>query len=59
MMERKPNEASNSEENENMKSEDYERFENAARRIMRQSPDEAEKIRKKEVPKDPEEKESS
>ncbi len=50
---KQPNDQTNSDRGENEKSEEYENFENAVRRIMRQSPDEAKKIRKAPVPKDP------
>lgn len=48
MKEPKTNAPSNSEEKEKEKSEDYERFENAVRRIMQMPPEEAERIRKED-----------
>jgi hypothetical protein len=47
-------EAGNSENAESEKSEEYVRFENAARKIMRLGAKESERIRKSPVPKDPE-----
>jgi hypothetical protein len=44
----------NSESGESENSKEYEIFENAVRRIMRQDPKEAEKIRKENPPPDPE-----
>jgi hypothetical protein len=48
-------EVGNSESGENEKSEEYVKFENAARKIMRLGAKESERIRKSPVPKDPEE----
>lgn len=48
MKEPKTNAPSNSEEKENEKSEDYERFENAVRHIMHMTPEEAERVRKED-----------
>ena len=53
------NEAGNSESSENEKSEEYVKFENAARKIIRLGAKESERIRKSPVPKDPDEKKSS
>lgn len=53
------NEAENSERSENEKSEEFLNFENAMRKIMRQNPDDAKKIREKPIPPDPEEKPSN
>jgi hypothetical protein len=46
-------EVGNSENGENETSEEYRNFENAVRSILHQDPKEAEKIRKKRVPKEP------
>ncbi|HWF45206.1 MAG TPA: hypothetical protein VG537_11245 [Candidatus Kapabacteria bacterium] len=56
---RQPNDQPHSASDANEKSAEYENFESAVRRIMKQSPEEAEKIRKAPAPKDPDERESS
>ncbi|MDP4232405.1 MAG: hypothetical protein Q8913_03470 [Bacteroidota bacterium] len=49
------NDSENSGTDVNSKSEEFEKFENAVRHILKLTPEEAEKIRKLPVPKDPDE----